>query len=265
MTEDPFDIFFDLMDDLADYREHLVVVGGWVPWIYREFLWRQSKYFPVKTSDIDIGVKEFFEFRGEQIAERLKGTRYASVPVYSLERTPVQISIRSGSEDYPIDFITGEYSSPAVIQKMTGKDLYVSAIDFFDFLLRHTMGIPCGHRGKEYSLVVPTPAAYFFHKAITLLSHRDEGEKWKKDLYYLFYILDNMPPSDGAGFLSGLLSFRSEQEYYGVFIETLRELFHTVESKGPKCIVDFFFNPGPLFRKYVWERFQELLKELEGA
>jgi hypothetical protein len=260
--QDPFDIFFALMDDLSEYQDHLVIVGGWVPWIYKGYLWKEAKYFPVKTTDIDIGVREFFDFTGTEIATRLKGGGYTAAPVNVQEQRPVQLSIHAGSEDYPIDFITGEYSSPDIIHKMTGTDLYVSSVDFFDFLLNHAIALRCGHRGKEYVLHVPTPAAYFFHKGVVLVSREEGDDKWKKDLYYLFYIIDNLPAKDLRGFVDELTSFRSEQEYFELFRASLGEAFGTVESKGPKTIADFFFNPGPLFRKYVWERFDDLLRKL---
>lgn len=48
--------FFGVLADLEEYLPELTLVGGWVPYIYANFLWRNPAARPVFTSDVDWGV-----------------------------------------------------------------------------------------------------------------------------------------------------------------------------------------------------------------
>lgn len=49
-------VLFQVLSDLKEYLENLTLVGGWVPYIYAKYLWKEIKVMPVGTVDIDIGV-----------------------------------------------------------------------------------------------------------------------------------------------------------------------------------------------------------------
>lgn len=51
-------VFFNVLDDIHDYLPDLTLVGGWLPYIYSNFLWRTSVRNPVTTVDIDFGVDQ---------------------------------------------------------------------------------------------------------------------------------------------------------------------------------------------------------------
>ena len=48
--------FFGVLADLKEYLPGLTLVGGWVPYVYANFLWRGVRARPVFTSDVDWGV-----------------------------------------------------------------------------------------------------------------------------------------------------------------------------------------------------------------
>lgn len=50
--------FFEVLDDLEDYRQFLTLVGGWLVYVYFRFLWNFSDIKPIHTTDIDFGVNE---------------------------------------------------------------------------------------------------------------------------------------------------------------------------------------------------------------
>ncbi|MBU2529962.1 MAG: hypothetical protein KKD35_02885 [Elusimicrobia bacterium] len=39
--------FFEVLDDLEDYRQFLTVVGGWLAYVYFRFLWNLSDIKPI--------------------------------------------------------------------------------------------------------------------------------------------------------------------------------------------------------------------------
>ena len=43
-------IFFDVLEDIHDYLPDLTLVGGWLPYIYTNFLWKASVRNPVTTT-----------------------------------------------------------------------------------------------------------------------------------------------------------------------------------------------------------------------
>ncbi len=54
-------LLIKVLDDLADFLPYLVLVGGWVPYIYAKHIWKNVPTLAVTTVDIDLGVgyKEF--------------------------------------------------------------------------------------------------------------------------------------------------------------------------------------------------------------
>ena len=48
---------FKVLEDLRDYLPYLVLIGGWVPYIYRNYLWKGEVDKPYLTADIDIGIR----------------------------------------------------------------------------------------------------------------------------------------------------------------------------------------------------------------
>jgi len=44
-------IFFSVLEDIHDFLPDLTLVGGWLPYIYTNFLWKTSVRNPVTTVD----------------------------------------------------------------------------------------------------------------------------------------------------------------------------------------------------------------------
>ena len=43
-------VFFNVLEDIHDYLPDLTLVGGWMPYIYSNFLWKASIRNPVKEA-----------------------------------------------------------------------------------------------------------------------------------------------------------------------------------------------------------------------
>lgn len=54
-------LLLKVIDDLNDFLPYLVLVGGWVPYVYAKYIWRDVPNVAVTTSDIDfgVGIKEY--------------------------------------------------------------------------------------------------------------------------------------------------------------------------------------------------------------
>jgi len=51
-------LFFNVLEDLKEYLVDLTLVGGWVPYVYSKFLWKNILTEPVTTVDVDFGFGE---------------------------------------------------------------------------------------------------------------------------------------------------------------------------------------------------------------
>jgi len=51
-------VFFNVLDDISAYLSDLTLVGGWMPYIYSNYLWKTTIRNPIVTVDIDFGVDQ---------------------------------------------------------------------------------------------------------------------------------------------------------------------------------------------------------------
>jgi hypothetical protein len=96
------------IDDLSDFLPYLVLVGGWVPYIYAKYIWHDVPNVAVMTSDIDFGVG-IKEYEGnESIASRVRKLGYGEHHI-SMDRAvpfvPV-VKLSGSSEKTDVEFIT---------------------------------------------------------------------------------------------------------------------------------------------------------------
>ncbi|HZK11297.1 MAG TPA: hypothetical protein VFD10_02950, partial [Atribacterota bacterium] len=97
-------LFFEVLQDLKDYLGDLTLVGGWLSYVYSNFLWHNLKVQAVTTVDIDFG------FGGNEtkphsktIFEVLSSLNYKERHLRIGKMYPV-VLYKQG--EIPIDFIT---------------------------------------------------------------------------------------------------------------------------------------------------------------
>lgn len=49
-------LLIKVTDDLSDFLPYLILVGGWVPYIYAKYIWKNVSNLAIITSDIDFGI-----------------------------------------------------------------------------------------------------------------------------------------------------------------------------------------------------------------
>ena len=251
-------IFFQVLSDIRDYLHNLTLVGGWVPYIYATYLWKDTEVMPLTTSDIDFGVGEPVEtIPPETIYEiLLPGYRQRHI---SMDRMfPVVFHL----ENVEIHFLSTEDMPKRIIDKLMGRQINVSKVEYFDVLLRNRVPINVmDNKANEYTIYIPKPSAYIYHKGLTFVSREYEDAK-AKDLHYIYYVLRFCPNLDEI--LLELKSFKKDKGFIR-FMENMNQYFERISSRG--CLMVEKEN-GPddyvrSVREDAFDRFQSLIKYLE--
>jgi hypothetical protein len=156
-------VFFNVLEDIKDYLSDLTLVGGWMPYVYSNFLWKNFIRNPVTTADIDFGVDQFItRDYPKTIFETLSSLDYRERLPQMDRAFPVVLYKRK----IPVEFITYPGVDINVIEKLVGAQIQISKIDKFDFLLKHRVPIPVQTKKKNklYHVHCPKPSAFFIIK-----------------------------------------------------------------------------------------------------
>lgn len=116
--------FFGVLADLEDYLPELTLVGGWVPYIYANFLWHNPAARPVFTSDVDWGLDPVgLQPHGKTIFEVLSALKYSERHLKIGKMQPVVFYRKNKTR---LDFITplGGPEGPCV--GILGREVAVS-------------------------------------------------------------------------------------------------------------------------------------------
>ena len=165
-------VLFNVLEDVSDYLEDVTLVGGWMPYIYSNFLWKKSVRTPVTTVDIDFGVDQTVtKDYSKTIFETLSSLDYTERHMKMDRMFPVVLH----KEKVPVEFITYPSVDLKKIEKMVGDQILVNKIEKFDFLLNNRMTIKIQNKkNKNYTLNCPKPSAFLYHKAATIVDRENK-------------------------------------------------------------------------------------------
>lgn len=221
-------LLIKVIDDLADFLPYLVLVGGWVPYIYARYIWKDVPNMAVTTGDIDFGVGDH-DFNGKDtVASRVQRLGYGERHV-SMDRPYPFVPVAkdaTGEIKTEVEFITDPKIPRKVVNKIIGQEIKINEIQHFSLLLGSVMSVKMN--GK--SIQIPTESMFVFHKLLTFID-RENKAKLRKDLYYVYYML-RFSPTKAQLFddVVGLIKKRKEGKQVK---ENLQEYFSSVDSKGP--------------------------------
>ncbi len=252
-------VFFDVLEDLKEYLPDLTIVGGWMPYLYANFLWKNFIKMPVTTSDIDFGVdKQITLAHSKTIFETLSALNYTERHPRMDRMLPVVLL----KEKVLVEFITYPSVDIESVVKLVGGQIQINKIDKFDFLLKHRVSIKLkAVKGDgTYLLNGPTPSAFLYHKGATFID-RENKEKQAKDLYYMYFVLRYAP--DMGAVLKEVSQFKKDG-YFESVPENLAKFFGGTTSPG--CLMVEREN-GPDeyisdLRLDIFERFSRLREVL---
>jgi len=253
-------LLIKVIDDLADFLPYLVLVGGWVPYIYARYIWKNVPNMAVTTGDIDFGVGDQ-DFNGKDtIASRVQRLGYGERHVSMDRMVPFVPIVKDASGDLKaeVEFITDPKVPRKIVNKIVGQEIKINEIQNFSLLL----GSVITAQMNERNIQIPTESMFTFHKLLTFVE-RENKEKLKKDLYYVYYMLRFCPKKEQlADDVVALIKKRKEgKQVKG----NLKEYFNSVDSKGPLFVEE---ENGPdayidNVRQDVFDKFSGIRRRVE--
>ena len=103
---------------------------------------------------------------------------------------------------------------------------------------------------------MPTESMFTFHKLLTFVN-RQNKEKLRKDLYYVYYMLRFCPKKEQL--VDDVLALIKKRKEGKQVKENLKEYFNSVDSKGPLLVEE---ENGP--DAYIDNVRQDVFDKLSG-
>jgi hypothetical protein len=259
---------------LRDYLSVIVVGGGWVPLIYYHYLVADKSKEPIKTRDIDLLVNVHIPVLGGKTVDRLL-LEAGLKPVFRSSDTPPVIHYEGtiDGEEVEIEFLTAQRGARDDVVLEVQKGLHAEALRFVSIPIDHAIEVTIDDfqiEGKHqpFTVKVPSPEAYVFHKGLIFERRKDKGKR-AKDLYYIFDILANCPELRGR-IIQGLNGFEKQYaSWFSRFIRNLEIYFSELTADGVEMVSSqrpagaFPKLTKEQFRQYVLGTFQELLEDVQ--
>lgn len=253
-------LLIKVIDDLADFLPYLVLVGGWVPYIYARYIWKNVPNMAVTTADIDFGVGAQNFYGKDTIASRVQRLGYGERHVSMDRLFPFVPIVKNAAGDLKaeVEFITDPKIPRKIVNKIVGQEIKINKIQHFSLLLDSAMTARIDGRDIQ----IPTESMFTFHKLLTFIE-RENKDKLKKDLYYVYYMLRFCPKKEQlADDIVALIKKRKEgKQVKG----NLKEYFSSVDSKGPLFVEE---ENGPdayidNVRQDTFDRFSGIRRKVE--
>lgn len=227
-----FDLLIKVVKDLEDFLPHLVLVGGWVPFVYVHFLWKEITQDPLLTMDIDFGLRNL-AFKGkETIAQRVIKKHYGEHHLKVGKDIPFVPVVNLGKDkNAEVEFISDLTMPDNVKQKLVGREIHVNTLPFVDVLLEKTE--PVSLEGTQ--IHVPNPVQYVFHKILTFAERTPESKK-AKDLYYAYFVMRFHPEAEI--FSEAVTKLVRSHPMGGTARKNIKAHFEDKNSTGPSLIYE---------------------------
>ncbi len=167
--------------------------------------------------------------------------------------------------------LTGARRDVHVIEVQEG--LNAEALRFISISVNNTVEVEIDdieHRTTPLKVIVPTPAAYIFHKGLIFVRRKQPSKK-AKDLYYIFEILVRYYPkfSDQMKFNLGDLKGRCPKKWFKTFITNLEKHFVNIDSEGVNLVLSqrptnaFPTMNDEQFKQYILFTCQDFIAEVK--
>lgn len=257
------------IDILKPYLGEIVIVGGWVPFIYRRYGSMPTRHPAVRTTDIDIAVpRKLAAGKRQTINDLLRKAGY-QVRMYGSDTSVMKYEMNSPATE--IEFLTPEAGGRGEKTISVQRDLSAQALRYLQILLEHTKNIDIDDTvsGYDVRLVarVPSPGAFVYQKGLTLDRRRSRSGT-AKDLYYIFDVLDSSAqlrdsiPADIASVASHYAA-----GWFRAFMRNIRRYFPESGGEGIALIATQYTGsiPADAFRNYVQGVFSEFIRALDKA
>lgn len=257
------------MEVLAPYLDEIVIVGGWVPFLYNRYGQMSSPHPLLRTMDIDVVVPRRVKERGRlTIYELLLRAGYEA-RIYGSDVPVVKYELASPVTE--IEFITPEIGKPGKAVLTVQRGLTAQALRYVQILLENTKKIKISDTmyGSDISLVVtvPLPGAFIYQKGLTLSpGSRRPSPKVSKDLYYIFSFVDSSRElRDSIPAEINSLRSRYAASWFRSFVKNLNDYFPEAGGEGPALVATQYSGhmPTETFRNYAHRTFRNFIQTLQ--
>ncbi len=254
----PEDVLFKALTDLKEFLPNLVLVGGWVPYVYRQFIWKDVVVLPHHTTDIDFGVRQDPIKPGETVYERLAMLGYPEKHIQMDRLFPIVplIKAHKGMPPLPLEFLCDEKTPLKKIHKVTGEQIKVNQLVYFNILLSDIITAKIDTKATMVEVNIPSESIFIFHKLITF-QERKNIQKIAKDVYYAYYMLRFSP--NIRMILSDFKKYHNLPEWQLV-AKGLSDHFSEPYSKGVLLVEREFGADSvvPDLRQHIFGTFEQL-------
>jgi hypothetical protein len=257
---------FRTLDTLKPYLEEIVIVGGWVPFLYRKYGEIPARHPSVRTMDIDIAVPRQVPDNGRPTVDNLLSKAGYTAKVLGPANHPV-VKYELASPVTEIEFITPEIGRPGEPSIVVQNGLRAQSLRYVQIVLENTRQIRINDSIAGININsfirVPSPAAFVFQKALTLPLRR---LKAAKDLYYIFNLLDSTTEmQDLIPAEIRLLQAQYASKWLSSAIRSLDHYFPESGGVGPALVATQYTGAMNIevFRNYTQRIFRDFVERLK--
>jgi hypothetical protein len=195
------------------------------------------------------------------------------VPIRFARHAPVTTYVAAVDDgEIEIEFITDAPGSVEAAIRVQ-LDLTAQELHYVGLLLDDPWPVDFGELTDGevgYTVLVPRPGAFVFHKALAF-KDRSDRLKREKDLYYIFFVIEAFPTWRGsiAAELAGLA--RRKPAWFRKSRRNLAALFGSYESAGVDALLDqrpptaFAGMNDEQFRQYAFSVMSGLIAMMDSA
>lgn len=265
VSETDFLSLLKTLEVLQPYLGEIVIVGGWVPFLYRRYGQMPSRHPSIRTMDIDVAVPRRLEEEGRPTIDELLCSAGYEIRIYGSDASVVKYELMAPVTE--IEFLTPEVGRPIKSAITVQRGLTAQSLRYLQILLENTkeMEIKDTVSGLDISLVVrvPSPGAFIYQKGLTLPRRHS---KVSKDLYYIFDLLDSSKElRDSIPVEIKSLQSQYAAKWFRSFITNLNKYFPELGAEGPALVATQYSGPmsTETFRNYAHRTFRDFIKALQ--
>lgn len=257
------------MKVLTPYLDEIVIVGGWIPFLYHRYGQMPSPHPLLRTIDIDVVVPRHMEEHGRPTIDELLSRAGYQARISGSDVPVVKYELASPVTE--IEFLTPEFGRPGKATVAVQHGLTAQALRYLQILLENTKKIEINDtiEGSDISLVVtvPSPGAFIYQKGLTLSpSSRRSSAKVDKDLYYIFGFVDSFRGlRDSIPAEISSLRSRYAAKWFRDFVKNLNAYFPASGGEGPARVAKLYSGnmPADTFRNYAHRTFRDFMQALQ--
>jgi hypothetical protein len=251
-------VLIDLGQVLAQFKDCLVIVGGWVP----DLLLADAEERHIGSIDVDLALD----------AAKLNDGRYAEILTLLLNTK----RYRKGAKDFQlvvsVDLQDGETPVEVEVEFLAPKEVKLKKhkpklLENFRVLQADACGVAFQSpveltlrgqsvRGAQNVVKLRVASLADF---VVMKAHAIGGRDKPKDTYDLCYCLEHFP--GGMEALAGIWRRRTGEKDVVRAMEILREKFASVDAFGPQQLVEFHNAPDRETQEMHARRAYELVQK----